>query len=92
MKITGKTKVRCGKCGIKSRASEWNRLTVSKCTTAEMRELYTPINHEQALNQDDKKYYLCPRCLSWSAGCDLIVPGMKSNKTEGENKEAIDNE
>lgn len=74
------TMIRCGWCGSKDTAVNWDKLTYSECKSREMRRLYTPIFKEKTFNRNADTFYKCPNCGTWSRGSQLAIVDTKDKR------------
>lgn len=65
--------VRCSWCGEDSTVEEWDKETMSRCKSREMRRDYISLKNTKAYKKSTETYYLCPKCGKWSGGHQLRV-------------------
>ena len=80
MSISRAEDVRCPRCNEISKLGDWNDTTYKRCTNREMRRAFTQLSEERAFLRKSDTFYMCPRCKSWSRGCQLKIVNTTNEK------------
>ena len=65
--------IKCGWCDKESTAKEWQDTTYNACYTRQQRRAFRELKDEKQLRDDQKTYYLCPKCGLWEQGCQTTL-------------------
>lgn len=82
IEITQESSVRCPWCSIETEAKQWNDLTLSYCTSREMKRAFRTIYDKQVWGRDSDHFYICPACKTWSRGNQLILLDEEGNQVK----------
>ena len=71
--LPSNAEILCPSCGEVSKLEEWDNRTLRQCTSREMRRDYTSLCSSKAFSKEKRKWYICPKCETCSAGNTLRV-------------------
>lgn len=89
VRLDKSTIILCPWCNQRSSLDNWNNTTYKQCDTEEMKRDFLPLYYRRTFNEEEKTFYMCPKCERWIKAIQLKLLSTNDKVSELGNKPLI---